>query len=624
MKKPYIICITFILLTCLAGLKAQVLIVDETERSYIVHVPEDLPEGTSVPLLIALHPLNSTNSQFESTTGFSIKADQEGFIVAYPQGIGNSWNAGACCDPALSEEVDDIGFISMLIDTLTEDYPIDTNSVFLAGFSNGAILTYALASEISEKIDGIAAVGGLLTLENHADHSMPVIHIHALYDASVNINGQWGFPSVYSLLDEWKDLNGIVAEADTFRNDQGVQGILYPSPDEKSNIILYTAETGVHGWTIDPRLGTTNCIWEFFSTGRNTVPATRDTIIEGPRKRDYTLSVPDAWFTNIDEDLKFPLVLAAHGWDQTPRDMEEMTRLSTLGNGKGFFVAYLHYVGPPPDTSWNYYMEEGKPDDIGYAKSVIDTLFAQYPIDSARVYAVGFSDGCGLVNRLPFETNGLISATGTVAGMVTFDSEVITYPVRMIHFHAKNDPYVSFSNVRNTNLSYWLDVNGCNAEADTVLNIEGYVAEVFTNTEGDSSILFYSLPWSQHDWPVNGQYEMKLSASNQMWKFFDTGMAIANITPEPESLTGIGEDGSFRVYPNPVNEKLQIRLNLISDDVVTIRLLQQDGKLIYSDARHIPAGEQEIDLKLSKISKGVYILMAEGNTLRRATQIVIY
>jgi polyhydroxybutyrate depolymerase len=623
MKKLYILCISLFLLSFFTMGKAQILVVNDTERSYTVHVPEDLPENTDVPLIIALHPLGSTNTQFESTTGFSVKADQEGFIVAYPQGIGNSWNAGACCDPALNQEVDDIGFISMLIDTLIGNYPVDTNCVFLTGFSNGAIMAYALASEISEKLDGVAAVGGLLTLENHAGHAMPVMHIHALYDASVSINGQWGFPSVYSLLDEWKSLNGIVAEADTFRDDNGVKGILYPSPDEKSNIILYTAETGIHGWTIDPRLGTTNCIWEFFSTGRNSVPLTQDTIIEGPRKRDYMLSVPDSWFTTVENQVKFPLVIAAHGWDQTPQDMEEMTRLSTLGNIKGFFVAYLHYVGPPPDTSWNYYMEAGKPDDIGYAKAVIDTLFARFPIDSARVFAAGFSDGCGLVNRLAFETDGLINATGTVAGMLTFEAEVVTTPVRMIHFHARNDPYVSYSTIRNTNLAYWLDANGCDTDADTVLNIEGYIAELFTNAEGDSSVLFYTLPWAQHNWPVNGQNSMKLSASNLMWNFFSTGMAIANIATEPESVSTHRNDDVLRVYPNPARELLQVDLNLASAQAVSMRLIQLDGKVVHSEIKNASAGKQEISLDLREFSPGIYTLSVRGNTLNRAIPIVI-
>ena len=72
---------------------SQTIDVDGVERSFLIHVPADLPEGQDIPLVIALHYLGSNAAQFETYTSFSNKADQERFIVAYPQGIGNSWNS---------------------------------------------------------------------------------------------------------------------------------------------------------------------------------------------------------------------------------------------------------------------------------------------------------------------------------------------------------------------------------------------------------------------------------------------------------------------------------------------------------------------------------------------------
>lgn len=625
MTKFYIFLLGLLVLGSVTGVRAQTLHIDGTEREYIVHVPQDLPADNPVPLIIALHPLGNNNTTFETMTRFSVLADQEGFIVAYPQGIGNSWNVGVCCSPAMDQDVDDIAFISLLIDTLIGSYPVDTGSVYLAGFSNGALLAYTLASEISDKIDGIAAVGGLLAQdENHASHAMPIIHIHALYDGAVHFDGEFGFPGVDSLLNNWRAINGIVAEPDTFRNDGGVKGILHRSPDNKSNILLYTSETGDHAWTISSRLGTTKRIWEFFTTGVNKPYILEDTIPEGPRQRDYLIHVPSGYIQSVDENSRYPLIVAAHGWDQNAQYMEELTGFSTLADSKGFFVTYLHYVGPPPDTSWNYFMEEGKPDDIGYAKAVIDTLFARFPIDSNKVYGVGFSDGCGLTDRLPFETNGLVSAIGTVAGMITFDPEVTTSPVRMIHFHARNDPYVNYGNVRNTNLNYWLEVDDCENTPDTLLNVAGYQAEVFTNAAGDSSILFYTLPWSYHDWPVNDGNSMKLSASKLMWKFFDTGMAIADISENPpESLHGTQAGTSLLLYPNPASDQIHLQCDLCMDDKLLIRLYQTDGREIYSCRREVRAGRQVLTLPLPIRVQGYYLLSVEGNALRKTVSFTI-
>ena len=606
-------------------LLSQTIDVDGVERSYLIHVPENLPEGVDVPVVIALHYLGCTASQFESLTYFSLKADQEGFIAVYPQGIGNSWNAGSCCDPAANEGVDDIGFITELIDTLIEEYPVDSEKVFLAGFSNGAILGYALAQVLSEKIAGYAAVGGLLAMEvDPPAHSVPIMHIHALDDGSVNINGMWGYPSVYDLLDSWKTYNGITADPDTFRRDSRITGILYPSADSTANIILYLSETGGHQWNVNSRLGTTNRMWEFFSTGINKTYAIYDTIPEGPRQRDYKVQIPSSFFYTVDNTVNYPLVLAAHGWNMDAQGMEQMTGFSTKANSKGFFVAYLHYVGPPPDLSWNYYMDEEKPDDIGYSKAVIDTMFARFPIDSNKVFVIGFSDGCGLANRLSLETDGLINATGTVGGMVTFGDGVETNPVRMIHFHAKNDPAVNYSNVRNTALDYWLEANDCGGDPDTVYNEQGYIGEMWKNSENDTMVLFYTLPWNQHAWPVNDGTTMKLSATDMIWDFFETGMALPDIPPVNNLSDNATVSDFFKVFPNPANDEITLLIDLRNNDNLELQIIQTNGKLIRSvDLGSTISGINQFKLNVSDLSKGYYLLLVKGNNTLQTSSLLI-
>ncbi len=597
-------------------LLAQTINVDGVERSYLIHIPDNLPEGEDVPVVIALHYLGCSAASFESITSFSLKADQEGFIAVYPQGVGNSWNAGSCCDPAASEGVDDIGFITALIDTLIEENPIDPEKVFLAGFSNGAIMGYALANVLSERIAGYAAVAGLLAMEvDPPAHPVPILHIHALDDSAVDIDGMWGYPSVYDLLDNWKTINGITAEPDTFRNDSKIKGILYPSEDSTANVMLYLSETGGHQWNVNSRLGTTNRMWEFFSSGINKTYAIYDTISEGPRQRDFKIQIPSRFFSSVDSTEKYPLILAAHGWNSNALEMEQMTGFSVKANAKHFFVAYLHYVGPPPDLSWNYFMNAEKPDDIGYSKAVIDTMFARFPIDSTKVFVVGFSDGCGLANRLAFETNGLINATGTVAGMVNFDAEVETNPVRMIHLHAKNDPAVNYSNVRNTALDYWLTVNDCNNAPDTVYNEQNYVGEVWTNSESDTTILFYTLPWNEHAWPVNNGTTMKVSATDLIWDFFNTGIAFPTIQPIEGLSDYRVEPDLLKVFPNPAREEITIDIDVKQTDNLILQIFQTNGKIIRSvDLGSTGFGLNRYQFDVSDLSEGYYLLRVKGNT----------
>jgi len=97
-------------------------------------------------------------------SGFSDKADKENFAVVYPNGSGRmgnallTFNAVGCCAYAMRNKVDDVAFISKLIDKLAADYSIDTKRVYVTGFSNGALMTHLLAAELPDKIAAAAPV----------------------------------------------------------------------------------------------------------------------------------------------------------------------------------------------------------------------------------------------------------------------------------------------------------------------------------------------------------------------------------------------------------------------------------------------------------------------------------
>jgi len=603
----------------------QSITVGEVERSYLLHVPENLNTEEDVPLLIVLHSLGATAASFEITTKFSVKADAEGFIAVYPQGIDNSWNGGFCCDPAVSQGIDDIGFIDALIDTLIEELPVDANRIFLTGFSNGAILGYSLAARLSEKIAGFAAVGGLLAdTVDMPTNPVAIMHIHALDDQAVNINGQWGFPSVYELLNAWRETDNITAEPDTFRNDSRIKGILHRSADDQSNIILYTSENGGHQWDINSRLGTTNRIWEFFETGHNAVFAADDTIQEGPRKRDFIIHIPDKYYNSPYDTIKYPLIIVSHGWNQTAPMIEDITGFSDLSNSRGFFVSYLHYVGPPPNNSWNYFMDPAKPDDMGYAKAVIDTMFARFPIDSSKVFAAGFSDGCGMSNRLALEMNGLIKATGTVGGMIQFDAGVETHPVKMIHIHAKSDPAVSYANTRNTTLNYWLNLNECDNLPDTLFNDRGYIVEEWTNPSEETEVLFFTIPWAQHAWPENNGTSMYVDATDVIWGFFNDEIILPELPPVENIEEFNKSSQKIKLFPNPSYDKVTMQIDLEHQEHLILKLFQTDGKQIFSaDLGLGTPGTNRFAFDVTHLPENLYILRIVGDSFTGSESLIV-
>lgn len=195
------------------------------ERSYRVHLPIGYSSAGPTPLLLAFHGGRSNAEQMASFSGLSHKADQAKFVVVYPNGTGNSataltWNGGNCCGYAMENNVDDVAFVRALLDDLEQAVPIDRKRVYAAGMSNGAVLTYRLASELAERIAAIAAVAGPMGTPSCApSRPVPVMHFHGTADEFAPFQGGKGpksladidFFSVPHSIAAWVKANGCAA-----------------------------------------------------------------------------------------------------------------------------------------------------------------------------------------------------------------------------------------------------------------------------------------------------------------------------------------------------------------------------------------------------------------------------
>jgi polyhydroxybutyrate depolymerase len=120
------------------------------QRTYILHVPPNYTGMTPVPLVTDWHPILTDASFERGNSGYSAKADQEGFVVVWPQGIDNAWNVGPCC--TMSRTVDDVGFARAMIAKIQSQACIDAKRVFAVGYSMGAGMTYKLACDAADII----------------------------------------------------------------------------------------------------------------------------------------------------------------------------------------------------------------------------------------------------------------------------------------------------------------------------------------------------------------------------------------------------------------------------------------------------------------------------------------
>ncbi len=167
------------------------------ERSYLVRVPEDIARaGKQVPLVIMLHGGGGNADNAERMSDFTTLARREGFIVVYPEGTARgraglrTWNAVHCCSYAMTEQVDDIGFIAKLIDHLAAQYPIDPSRVYVTGMSNGGLMSHRLGRELSHRIAAIApVVGAVFGDEPPPASPVAVLIINGVLDKAVPWEG---------------------------------------------------------------------------------------------------------------------------------------------------------------------------------------------------------------------------------------------------------------------------------------------------------------------------------------------------------------------------------------------------------------------------------------------------
>jgi polyhydroxybutyrate depolymerase len=173
---------------------------DGRTRTALVHVPEQAGGGRPLPVVLNFHGSGGNARDHREYVRMDTLADREGFIVVYPNGTGwfeeqlLTWNAGLCCGYAVTEKVDDVGFVRALLDALGTRAPVDPARVYATGLANGAMMSYRLAAQASDRIAAIAPVGGSMvlperrvgdarpSLEVPGRRPVPIMHVHSVDD----------------------------------------------------------------------------------------------------------------------------------------------------------------------------------------------------------------------------------------------------------------------------------------------------------------------------------------------------------------------------------------------------------------------------------------------------------
>ena len=270
---------------------------DDLERQYIRHVPPGYDGTTPLPLVLDLHGYLEGAAIHAIHSGLGPFGDERGFITLTPNGTGVPvrWDA--------TVRSPDVRFLERLLDETERVLCVDRRRVFVAGLSNGAFMTSALACALSDRIAAVAPIAGVRDIRRcRPERDVPVVAFHGTADAVVAYDGGLGpvglslpapggsgqtigelapelaeGPSVPEMVAAWAKRNGCKTKTTEEQIAEDVTKITWKC-DADASVELYRITGGGHSWpgsefsrSIAYAIGPTTfsivaneVMWEFF------------------------------------------------------------------------------------------------------------------------------------------------------------------------------------------------------------------------------------------------------------------------------------------------------------------------------------------------------------------------
>lgn len=205
-------------------------------RRYSIYVPPGLGAAGPRPALLALHGGTGTAMGMAASSQLTKFANERQIYAVFLEGSGTlqTFNGGACCGTAQSQNIDDVAFARAVIADIRANYSIDPARIFATGFSNGGMMAHRLACALADQLAGIAPVGGASGEFDGAgaryytcspSRPITVLHIHAANDRNYPYAGGVGsdgvangvatsnFYGVEATITDWIARNNVTNQA---------------------------------------------------------------------------------------------------------------------------------------------------------------------------------------------------------------------------------------------------------------------------------------------------------------------------------------------------------------------------------------------------------------------------
>ena len=257
---------------------------DGVNRLYTLYKPDNLKE--KAPLVFVLHGYTSNSTNIMNYSKMNEIADQNGFMVCYPQGTTNIYTGQTHWNANLKEmsSVTDSEFLTDLAKKLQAEFNLSEKNTFACGMSNGGFMSYTLGCERSDTFKAIASITGTMSgydWNNCNPNKVPVLQISGTndmvvpMDGSMSLAGGWGgAPKIQDIMNYWGDINECTQNQTQNLPDSDKTDNSYVSIEKKvdcfnnNQVWFYTVYGGAHTWpgawgNMD--INASEEIWDFFS-----------------------------------------------------------------------------------------------------------------------------------------------------------------------------------------------------------------------------------------------------------------------------------------------------------------------------------------------------------------------
>ena len=277
-----------------SGTSARSLVSDGLQRCYLLHIPPEYDPGHSLPLIISLPGFTSNPTGQQYLTRWNEVADNEGLLVVYPQGtsLPLRWISSTTFTDS---GVDDVQFITDLINEVSNIVAVDPFRVYVDGMSNGGSMANRVACELADKVAAVGVVTGPPVEPPGGCNPQRPISLIAFYGTDDPLVAYEGgivsesfisrlinrsshpvsFPSVKSYIEAWADRDGCSPVPEPIPAQGDASGVRYTDCVDSSEIVFYTIEGGGHTWPggrptfvgkTSSDINASQVMWVFFKT----------------------------------------------------------------------------------------------------------------------------------------------------------------------------------------------------------------------------------------------------------------------------------------------------------------------------------------------------------------------